>query len=165
MALTTEQRQQITFFTGKEVEHTDFFGYETLFVVGTPDFEDIIKRSDKITVVYLGTSQSFNPQSKQEWDTWDKLITNCLEAGFIVTLDLDVRYADNLKDYHWASNNKFVPMISVKLPNIDRLNKNTCIKLDDTTWGYSNKGVWTHKLRNLKDVDVFTPWEAYSGDN
>ena len=60
MALNTEERQQVTYFTGKEVEQTPNFGMDTLFVVGVQPVDEIAKRADErnITHIYLGTSQS-----------------------------------------------------------------------------------------------------------
>jgi hypothetical protein len=163
--LTTEQRQDIIFFTGKEVEHTKMFGCWTLFVVGTPPIEQIIERCQVIDHVYLGTSQSFNPNTEEDWYAWSTLIGQCIDVGFTVTLDLDVKYASELRHYAWASSDKFIPMISVKMPYIDKLSNNACLKIDDTTWGYSNQGVWTHRLKKLKDDKLFTPWDHYEGDS
>ena len=55
-------------------------------------------------------------------------------------------------------------MISVKLPHLRQFNYNATLKIDDTTWGYSNPGVWCHSLHSLKDRSVYTDWKDYKGD-
>ena len=44
MGLNTEQRQDVVYFTGYEVEHTICHGMFTLFVVGTPPVEEILAK-------------------------------------------------------------------------------------------------------------------------
>lgn len=55
-------------------------------------------------------------------------------------------------------------MISVKMPYIKLLNYHATLKIDDTQWGYSNPGVWTHHLQSLLSKDVYTDWNDYKGD-
>jgi len=55
-------------------------------------------------------------------------------------------------------------MISVKLPYIGLFNYNTTVKIDDTTWGNTNSGVWTHSLHSLMDRSNFTSWDKYTED-
>ena len=55
-------------------------------------------------------------------------------------------------------------MISVKLPHIRGFNYNATLKIDDTTWGYSNPGVWCHSLHSLKDRSVYTDWKEDKAD-
>lgn len=169
MALGTEERKNIVFFTGHEVEHTACYGMLTLFVVGTPPLDDILSlaKKENIKHIYFGTSQSFNPKYLDDWQTWDNRITGCLKHDFWVTLDFDAEYAKHewFHDNGWCEYNKFVPMISVKLPFVKLFNYNATIKIDDNTWGFSNPGVWTHQLHDLMDRDKFTHWDQYVGDN
>ena len=55
-------------------------------------------------------------------------------------------------------------MISVKLPYIKQFNYNATLKVDDTTWGHSNSGVWCHPLHDLQSRNVYTDWKDYKGD-
>lgn len=168
MGLNTEQRQEVTYFTGKEVEHTVCYGMHTLFVVGTPPLADILLKAQQENVqqIYFGTSQSFNPKNIEDWEAWNYIISGCLRAGYWVTLDFDVSYAQqHLLEYGWTENNKFVPMISVKLPYIKLYNYNTTVKIDDKTWGDTNPGVWTHQLHDLMSKETFTGWHQYTGDS
>lgn len=166
MALNTEERKNITYFTGYEVEHTIAYGLYTLFVVGTPPLEEILAEAEKHKVkqIYFGTSQSFNPASNADWRKWNICIEGCLDAGYWVALDFDVRYAEELHDMGWCEDRKFIPMISVKIPYINLMNYNATVKIDDRTWGATNPGVWTHSLRSLLDETKFTHWEQYEKD-
>ena len=174
MGLNTEERQGVTYFTGYEVEHTIAYGMFTLFVVGTPPLEEILRIADdsqsyldeskRIKQIYFGTSQSFNPATREEWKEWDNRIMGCLNAGYWVALDFDVKYAEELHEDGWTENDKFIPMISVKLPYINLYNYNATLKIDDKTWGATNPGVWTHHLQSLMGIDKYTYWDQYTQD-
>ncbi len=168
MAIDTEGRQNVVYFTGYEVEHTICYGMKTLFVVGTPPVEEILEQAKKheVTHVYFGTSQSFNPKdiSQEEYAPWDNVIYGCLDAGYWVSLDFDVKHIEGVHESGYCERQRFVPMISVKLPYINLLNYNATLKLDDLTWGKTNPGVWTHHLQSLMDKDKFTYWDQYTQD-
>lgn len=167
MGLNTEERKDVTFFTGYEVEHTVAHGMYTLFVVGTPSLEHILEWAERCEVkqIYFGTSQSFNPQTYEDWKTWDNRIMGCLNAGYWVCLDFDVKYAEEFHEDGWTEHDKFIPMISVKLPYIKLYNYNTTLKIDDKTWGATNPGVWTHQLHRLMSIHKYTHWDQYTQDS
>jgi len=79
-------------------------------------------------------------------------------------LDFGVEYANDIHEEGWTDFNTFIPMISVKLPYIRLYNYNTTLKIDDTTWGHSNPGVWCHPLNTLLERNVYTDWKDYIGD-
>lgn len=168
--LDTNQRQEVTYFTGYEVEHTRCHGMFTLFVVGTPPLADILFHAtlgnDTVKHIYFGTSQSFNPKAmtQEEYAPWDEVIKGCLDAGYWVTLDFGVEHAEGIHESGYCEYDRFVPMISVKLPYIKLFNYNTTLKLDDLTWGKTNPGVWTHQLHDLMDKDHYTYWDQYKQD-
>lgn len=171
MGLNTEERQNITYFVGYEVEHTICHGMKTLFVVGTPPLEEILDQLNKvgrkdIQHVYFGTSQSFKPKSisQEEYKAWDQVIFGCLKAGYWVTLDFGVEHVEGVLESGYCEQDRFVPMISVKLPYINQLNYNATLKLDDRTWGATNPGVWTHQLHDLMSKDKYTYWDQYTQD-
>jgi len=168
MGLNTDQRQEVIYFTGYEVEHTVAYGMKTLFVVGTPPLAEILAQAKQHDVkqIYFGTSQSFNPQaiSNDEYRAWDDVIIGCLKADYWVTLDFGVEHIEGVLESGYNEYAKFIPMISVKLPYINQLNYNATIKLDDRTWGATNPGVWTHHLQSLIGKDKFTYWDQYTQD-
>jgi hypothetical protein len=166
MGLNTEQRQGVVYFTGYEVEHTVTHGMYTLFVVDTPPLEEILSKAVLAGVqqIYFGTSQSFNPTTYDEWKIWNDRIQGCLDAGYWVCLDFDVKYAEEIHEDGWCENRKFIPMISVKIPYISLYNYNTTLKIDDRTWGATNPGVWTHHLPKLMSKENYTHWDQYTQD-
>jgi len=164
MAIDTEGRQNVDYFIGVEVEHTPMKGERTLFVVGVKPIEEIVLKVNNLRHIYLGTSQSFTPQTYEDWKSWDHMIKGLLELGYWVTLDFDASYARDFHEEGWSENDRFIPMISVKLPYIGLFNYNTTVKIDDTTWGDTNPGVWTHSLHSLMDRSNFTSWDKYTED-
>ncbi len=171
MGLNTQERKNVVYFTGYEVEHTVCHGMRTLFVVGTPPFEEILSQLKKpghedIQHVYFGTSQSFNPKniSQEEYKSWDEVIFGCLKENYWVTLDFNVHHIEGVLESGYCEHNRFVPMISVKLPYINQLNYNATLKLDDLTWGKTNPGVWTHHLQSLMSTKNYTHWDQYTQD-
>jgi hypothetical protein len=170
MAIDTDGRQQVDYFVGTEVENTAMKGEKTLFVVGIKTLEEIqhilntVEVAKDIRHIYLGTSQCFTPKTDEDWTAWDKFIRDLLLAGLWVTLDFGVEYAPELLEFSWNEQFNFIPMISVKLPYIQQFNYNATLKIDDTTWGHSNPGVWCHPLNELMTRDVYTDWKDYKGD-
>lgn len=166
MAIDTSGRKAVTYFTGTEIEHTAMRGQKTLFVVGIRPVDEIKQQAQQhgINHIYFGTSQSFHPASASDWRAWDSMIGPLLREKYWVTLDFGVEYAPELNDESWCEYNNFIPMISVKLPHIKLFNYNATLKIDDTTWGHSNPGVWCHSLHSLMDRSVYTDWKDYVGD-
>jgi hypothetical protein len=169
MGLDTKERQEVVYFTGYEVEHTICHGMFTLFVVGTPPVQEILTKAKEYGVkhIYFGTSQSFpdiDVNDAVEWTKWFNIIKPCLNANYWCTLDLDVRQAEGLLETGLCESNRFVPMLSVKLPFISLFNYNTTVKIDDMTWGATNPGVWTHQLHDLMAKEKYTYWDQYTKD-
>jgi|TARA_R110001592_G_scaffold46263_3_gene147377 hypothetical protein len=159
-------KDDVVYFTGYEVEHTPVHGEHTLFVVGPQDPAEVIAKAKKEAVehIYLGANQSFNIDGGTSRQ-WDGLVQELCQAGFWVTLDYDVRYHEYVLEAGYNEQNKFISMISVKLPYIDQLNYNACVKIDDKDFKASNAGVWVHYARDLQPRDKFTSWEKYENDS
>jgi hypothetical protein len=112
MAIDTMGRKATTYFIGTEVERTAMYGERTLFVVGVQPVDKIVSilneqnsytdTSKHIRHIYLGTSQSFTPQDYDDWKAWDKMIVELLDAGYWVTLDFGVEYADTFNEEGWS---------------------------------------------------------------
>ena len=166
MGLNTEERQDVVYFIGTEVEHTAMHGEKTLFVVGIQSYEEIQKRADEHSIrhLYFGTSQSFHPNNEDDYEAWENMIKPLLKLGYWCTLDFGVEYALDVLETGFDEYDNYISMISVKLPYIKQFNYNATIKLDDTTWGKSNPGVWCHSVHDLMDRKVYTDWKDYVGD-
>ena len=168
-------KDDVIFFIGKEVEHTPAYDMDTLFVVGVQNVKDIIweAQSYHCDHIFCGANHSFDPMTemltngKDLFDTidpWDKMITALLEAGFLVTLDFNSTDLQKVLEMRCNEMQNFIPQVCIRLPYIELLNYNAVLKLDDTDFKASNPGVWCHRIHNLMDPDLFTPWKDYSKD-
>ena len=166
MGLDTHERQKTDYFIGTEVEYTAMKGEKTLFIVGVKETHEIIKHAlaHGIRHLYFGTSQSFKPETEIEWTAWTHMIRELLDKKFWCTLDFGVEYAEQVLDMGLDEYDNYISMISVKLPYMRQFNYNATVKLDDTTWGHSNPGVWCHSLHSLQNRSVYTDWKDYKGD-
>lgn len=158
----------VQYFVGTEVEHTPQYGKRTLFVVGVNDPEEIMWWAEEqgCKHIYLGANMSFNvtDNTNTQWEPWEAMAFPLLEKGYWVTLDVDVSQVEGLLETGLVEHNRFIPMISVKLPYIEQLGYNACLKIDDKDFDASNPGVWVHKVHDLKDRAVFTDWSKYTTD-
>ena len=159
----------VTFFTGEEVERTPAFGMRTLFVVGMQDPSDIIELTENTDIVhiYLGANQSFKVTGYEDfdqWRAWDNIACTLLDKGYWVTLDFDVEHWLGVSEMSAISHVQFIPQISVKIPYIGLAKYNTCVKIDDTDFKASNPGVWIHSIQDLTDRSKFTDWTKYTKD-
>lgn len=172
---TNADTDSVNFFIGHEVEHSPAHGMKTLFVVGLHPWEDIKKLLDDpftkinrpVEHIYFGANMSF-PQlavnDHEGWRGWENVISAALDAGYYATLDLDLSTVEGLLESGLTEHNKFIPMISVKLPYVQQLGYNATIKIDDKGFDQTNPGVWCHTLHSLLDRTQFTSWETYTKD-
>jgi hypothetical protein len=163
-------KSDVTFFVGTEIEHTPAYGLKTLFVVGTPPVDQILDHyySAKCEHVYLGANQSFEfpfidnrIETMEKWNTVTKAL---LEKNILVTLDFDLDYLEYVQSTNFCEYDNFIPQISIKIPNIKKLNHNATLKIDDIDFKATNPGVWCHRLENLQSTDTFTTWDKYGKD-
>ena len=162
-------KEDITFFTGVEIERTPAYGMRTLFVVDVQPAEEIIAlaKEKDCRHIYFGANQSFRTNGIYDidgWRPWEDMIKGCLDAGYWCTLDFDVKEVEGLLESGLTENRRFIPQISVKLPYLQQLGYNAIIKLDDKDFKSTNPGVWCHSLHNLLTRETFTDWSKYTKD-
>lgn len=161
-------KNDVTIFTGIEIEHTPAYGKKTLFVVGIHKADELaaIATENNCDHIYLGANHSYAPMDWDQVNSWEIMTSALLDNGFWVTLDIDHG------SYEWnedllaclCCHDKFIPMISVKIPYITNLNYNACVKIDDRDFKATNPGVWVHHVHDLMDRKVFTDWTKYGKD-
>lgn len=168
----------VDFFTGTEVEHTRAYGMNTLFVVGVHPAEEIIemvkadhlgprRQAGYLRHIYFGANQSFPSleiTDAEGWKPWKQMIQACLDAGLWCTLDLDVAQAEGLINSGLCVGPRFIPMISVKLPHVQKLGRHATVKIDDQDFAATNPGVWCIHLNKLTQQEYYTDWDQYSKD-
>lgn len=162
-AYQTQPQNDVTYFTGIEVEHTPHHGDVTLFVVGCQPAEEILRQAASASAqhIYLGANKSFRPHN-----SWKEVTAHLLDAGLCVTLDYPVWQHYNVCCVmgDLMSHPRLTPMISVEIPHVGDVNPNTTVKIDDVDFNSTNPGVWCHPLRSFLIPQHFTPWEAYEQD-
>lgn len=158
----------VKMFVGKEVEQTPAYGKTTLFVVGLQPYEDIDRMiRDGVDHIYFGANMSFEVGGNNDhegWSKWSLMISHYLARGLWVTLDLDIKDVEGLHDTGLNECNRFIPMISVKIPYVGLFNYNATVKIDDRTFDSTNPGVWCWSLHDLMDRKKFTDWSKYQDD-
>lgn len=166
--MNREGHEDASFFIGTEVEYTPTYGKKTLFIVGVQDPKQIITAAEalKVEAIYFGANHSFNVEinDAEQWTRWESMISQCLEAGYWCTLDMDSSQAEGVLESPMVGDNKFIPMIAVKLPYIEQYGYNACLKIDDKDFQATNPGVWTHRLHDLMSESTFTHWSKYVDD-
>jgi len=163
----------VQFFVGKNVEYTLSNGRITLYIIGIPDIEEITRvitqytkeeETENITHLYFGAEQSFKVSTYEEMERWLPTIQHFLTLDFWCTLDLDISLINFVHETELISWNKFIPLLSAKIPYIQDLGYNAVIKFDDTQFNHSNHGVWCHQIHDLMCYDRYTAWSEYADD-
>lgn len=159
----TENSEAIKFFVGIEEEKTAAYKQKTLFVVGFQPVNVVLLKAQEagVTHVYLGANKSFHQN-----DDWHEVIDQLIHSGYWVTLDYPVRSHNTVMRLlgNQLRHSRFIPMISVEIPNIEAYNYNTVLKIDDIGFDETNPGVWCHHLYDLMDREKFTWWDCYKDD-
>jgi len=161
---TDGETSNVDFFKGIEVEHTPAFGMKTLFVVGVQKIDHIGVRLHGEDHIFFGANHSFNPQSPEEWKSWEDMITYFLDRDYLCSLDIPLSAVEEFNDGGLNERDNFIPQIRVPIPYIKLWNYNTMLKIDDKDFKATNPGVWTHSLHDLKRRSKFTPWADYNND-
>jgi hypothetical protein len=160
-----EGHDNVDFFVGTEVERTPAFGMETLFVVGIQSIDSIGARLLQVQQhIFFGANHSFNPQSPEEWKSWEDMITYFLDRDYLCSLDIPLNQVEEFNDGGLNDYNQFIPQIRVPIPYIKLWNYNTMLKVDDKDFKATNPGVWCHSLHDLLDKNKFTSWDQYGND-
>jgi hypothetical protein len=165
---STGSAEDITFFTGVEIERTPAYGMQTLFVTGIQPVEAIkgVLANQEIQHIFFGANHSFNPvfNDYEGWKAWEDMITYFLDAGFWCSLDIPLTAVEEFNDGGLNDYNQFIPQIRVPIPYIKLWNYNTMLKVDDKDFKATNPGVWCHNLHDLLDRNKFTSWDQYGND-
>lgn len=167
--MNRDGHKDVAFFVGPEVEQTPAFSKRTLFVVGKQDVKEIEKqaRENKTPHIFMGANHSFSVDPLDESLYWDKTITALLDKGFWVTLDYQAHEHKNvlmmLNPGIWQSR-LFVPLLGVRIPNIETSSPNLTVKIDDVDFNATNRGVWCLHFHEVTDSNRFTGWQEYESD-
>lgn len=164
--------ESIVYFVGNEVEKTPAFRTRTLFVVGLEESAEVLAMAEKEKVehIYIGANHSITPANMSaSMGYWEDLVRDCLEdeSNYLVTVEMGAYCFDVACD-RWdepvMQHENLIPILSVPIKHVTQKNKNTVLKVDDTTFNATNEGVWCHSLSSLLTPPYFTPWSKYTDD-
>lgn len=164
--MNRDGHKNIAFFVGPEVEHTPAFSKKTLFVVGAQDIDAVLKHANehKVAHIFIGANHSFMGMATHYVE---KTVTSLLDKGFWVTLEypayLHVNVLKILNSEVWQ-NKRFVPLLSVEIPNVETSSSNLTVKIDDVDFKATNRGVWCMNVHEVTDSNRFTDWIEYGND-
>jgi hypothetical protein len=163
---STGSAEDITFFTGVEIERTPAYGMKTLFVTSVQPIEAIIGAlaNQDIRHIFFGANHSFNPNGYEEHKEWEEMITHFLNLGMWCSLDIPMSQVEEFNEGGLNEYDQFIPQIRVPIPYIKLWNYNTMLKVDDKDFKATNPGVWCHNLHDLLDRNKFTSWDQYGND-
>jgi len=167
--MNRDGHKDVVYFIGPEVEHTPAYSKRTLFVVGKQDVEQIerMAREYRTPHIFLGANHSFSVDPTDGTLYWDKTITALLDKGFWVTLDYQAHEHKSvllmLNKGIWQCRT-FVPLLSVRIPNVQTSSTNLTIKIDDVDFKATNAGVWCLNHHEITDSNRFTDWNDYTTD-
>lgn len=162
----TGETNDVTFFTGYEVEKTPAFYLKTLFVVGlqSVDFIERFYKKEKCEHIFFGANHSFKPKTTGEWESWERTISHFLRNDIMCSLDLSLDLAEQMLETSLVEYHNFIPQLRVVVPHVKQWPYNTMIKIDDKDFKATNPGVWCHSLHDLMDKEKFTDWSKYKLD-
>jgi hypothetical protein len=151
------------FFIGNEVENTVMKGERTLFVRGWQPSTEILSRALNNDCAHIHICY-FDPVKMKQFELWKDLIWGLLQHNIPVTLDYDIKYADDVYDMELHKCEHFIPVITGVLPNIEKYHKNTVFRVGDKGWRSTNQGVYTFPLSNVFRKGYLTPWKKFTND-
>jgi hypothetical protein len=155
----------VTYFTGTEVEHTPAYGMYTLFVTGVQpvkDIEEQLLAYNQVEHIFFGANHSV--QANKVGPGWGEMITHFLKQDYWCSLDIPITCAEEILEDGLTEYDNFIPQIRVPIPYVKLWNYNTMIKIDDKGFAATNPGVWSHRLHDLMDANKFTNWSKYGLD-
>jgi hypothetical protein len=126
--------------------------------------DQIQKLADQnsVTHLFFGANHSFQPNTSTEAERRTKIILHFLDLGWACSLDVMPEHLQYCTELFGYAN--FCCQIRVPIPNIAKMNTKTMLKIDDTGFAETNKGIWTHRVVDLLTDEVFTDWNAYTKD-
>ena len=164
----TGTAEDVTFFSGFEVEKTPAYKKLTLFVTGLNSSSSIREHLNEHKHIFFGANHSYDPASQKHsadyYEEWEKMIEPFLKDGYLCSLDIPLNAAELFLEGPLVEYENFIPQLRVPVPYVKQWDYNTMIKIDDKDFQATNPGVWCHALHDLMDRSKFTEWEEYKND-
>lgn len=162
----TGEENDVTFFTGCEVEKTPAYDKKTLFVVDIQSVQSIARfyTQERCEHIFFGANHSFKPNTADDWQAWERMIKYFLDQDIMCSLDLSLDLAEPMLETSLVEYHNFIPQLRVVVPYVKQWPYNTMIKIDDKDFKATNAGVWCHGLHEMTNHTFFTDWSKYKLD-
>lgn len=99
-------------------------------------------------------------------DRWESLFEDIMKEDYWITLEFDPKYVNVVHEMNVSDYQRFIPIVNVKIPYIQALGYNACVKIDSDNWGEENPGIWLHRAHSLVDPKNFHEWQhVYDKDS
>ena len=160
----TGKKNNITVFSGKEIEHTPAYGKQTLFLARNDLTFDQIQECAVMAnaeAIYYGANRSYMHSQFMQVPQ----IMKFLEHGYYVTVDYPFELHQMVSQKFalvWKHKN-FIPFCSIIMPDSEE-DSSLCFKIDDIDFNKTNPGVWTMSMKDFKDKAGFTKGDEYKKD-
>lgn len=161
-----ENKKDVVYYVGENVEKTLAYGHRTLFLneYRPPQMCIDIAKDRSCTHIYIGANGTFKPKNNEEWAEYDVFVEAVTAAGFLVTMEHNLTQSAWFLDSCFADNIMVIPVLSVEIPYISQYGNQACIKITDKSFGETNPGVWVHSYNDITKTDAFTHWSKYNKD-
>ena len=161
---STGYKEDVNVFSGLEVEHTQAFGKQTLFLARNDlTFDQIISLAvaSDAEAIYFGANRTYMHNHALQLAQIHQL----LDRGYWVTIDypyelhrlVSTKYKSCWKDP------KFIPFCSIIFPFTED-DDQLCFKIDDEDFNKTNPGVWTMSMKDFNGTSGYTKWDQYKKD-
>lgn len=156
--------ESVGIFSGIEIEHTQAYGLQTLFLARNDlSYDEIKTYAEKVNAkaIYYGANRTYMHNHGMQLAQMKRLI----DDGYFVTVDYPHDIHKEVKEKFkilW-NNEKFIPFCSIIFPNSED-DDQLCIKVDDVDFNKTNPGVWSMSMNHFKQTAGFTSWNEYKQD-
>ena len=160
----TGTKNNVTVFSGIEIEHTPAYGLQTLFLARNDLTFDQIQELAVLAnaeAIYYGANRSYIHSHYMQVPQ----IMKFLEQGYYVTVDYPFelhRLVSQKFALTWK-HKKFIPFCSIIFPETEE-DSSLYFKIDDVDFNKTNPGVWTMSMKDFKNKAGFTKWDEYKKD-
>jgi len=161
-----EDKKDVVYYTGINVERTLAYGKQTLFLNEFRAAKMVmdIAADRECEHIYIGANGTFRPKNNEDWSLYEVLVEGLTAGGYLVTMEHNLTQSAWFLDSCFADNNMVIPVLTVEIPYIAQYGNNSALKITDKSFGETNPGVWVHSYNDITKTDAFTHWNDYKDD-
>ena len=91
------------------------YGKKTLFIEGIQDTKEIVAffAKEQCEHLFLGANPVFKSLIPDEWTAWENMIIEFLKEGYLCSLDIPIKLAEEFLEGPLVEYNNFIPQLPV----------------------------------------------------